>query len=209
MIRIGTEPAYRLRKREAHDLLVQLGEFARDDDLALRAQHRCDIRQALGDPMRRFVEDERNRLGAQALERSPARGRAGRKEATEMETAFPEAGRAQGGDRGTRTRNRHDPESCVAYPRHGTSTGVGYRRRSRIGDQRNVPSVLHESDELPCGGLLVVLVQGQQTGSDTVGVEQASAVTRILGGNHVNRAQHLKRAKRYVGKISERRCDHI
>ena len=69
--------APQLRRRAAQELLVDLGQFARDDDRP-RPQHLLDIGQRLEQPVRSFVEDQSRGFVLQPLKRLAALHRAGR-----------------------------------------------------------------------------------------------------------------------------------
>ena len=55
----------------------------------------------------------------------------------------------------------------------------------------------------------VVLVQGEQLGSDAVMPQQVRGHPRVLGSNHIDLFQDIKRAQRDIGQIPNRRRDYI
>ena len=54
-----------------------------------------------------------------------------------------------------------------------------------------------------------MLVQSEQRRADAVGIEQTQAVTRVLGGNRVDLAQHAQGTRADVGQVADRGGHHI
>ena len=84
---------------------------------------------------------------------------------------------------------------------------IRHRRRSGIGDERDLLPCLKHVDNPPGGLLFVVLVHRKHAATDAVSIEQTLTVTRVLGRDDVHRLEHGNRAQAHVTDISER-CRH-
>lgn len=63
--------------------------------------------------------------------------------------------------------------------------------------------------QLPGRALLVVLMQGDQPGTDAARLHQALAMAGILGRNDIDRSQDALSPCGYVTQISQRRRHYI
>ena len=86
---------------------------------------------------------------------------------------------------------------------------IRHRGRARIGDEGDLLPCRKHVDHPPGGLLLVVLVHRKHAATDAVGIEQALAVARILGRDHIDCLEHGNRAQAHVTDVSERRRHYI
>ena len=125
-------------QRVANEFLVRLGELARDAGAAVGAQHRGQILERRARAQRRFVEHQRERQRAHALEQAAARAALARREAQEHEPIGRQPRRDQRRQHRRRPRDRHHRRAGGDRGRDDAKSRVGEQRRARFGDQRDV-----------------------------------------------------------------------
>src|SRR2546428_3563984 len=101
----GSIPSGKVGRRAADDLLVDLGQLARDRDARVRRDRR-DVREEVCDAERTFVEDRGAALIEQLRDLPPPRAALLLGEADDRELPRRQAGRDEGGGPGGRPRHR-------------------------------------------------------------------------------------------------------
>ena len=208
MVFIRFQPGFRLTQRAGVQLLEALGQFPREQDAPLIPQHGAEVRHGLLDPMGRLVEHQGIRQIAQAFQFPASAGGLGRKKADEQPGRFQPGYRKCGGHRAgagdgdhrhpSRPRRRHQPRAGI-----GNAGGTGIR------DISHAFSRLQGRHQAAGGGLFVVFVQGRQPRLDAIGGKQAPAVTGVLGGDQVRRAQDIEGMQSQVAQIADRRGNDV
>ena len=114
---VGREPGGRLGQRAAMQRFETLGQLARDDDLALRIERGGERRDRRRDPVRRFVEDQRVRQRAHALELRRGARRLRRAGIRGTATAAPRCPPPKAPPSPPTDRDRHDRKARRPRPR--------------------------------------------------------------------------------------------
>jgi hypothetical protein len=135
---VGLDPGQRFSQRAAVDFLEQLGQLAREHDLAARLEHGHQRLDAIDDAVRRLVDHQGRR------HRAPERGQfrfallgLGRQEADEIEAVVHQAAGRQGRDRRRGARQRHHAQAGGAHRVDDARAGIGHGRRAGIRHQRH------------------------------------------------------------------------
>ena len=196
------------RQRPAADLLVQLRELPaqRRPTVAEDLQHvRQTVRRARCGASK--TTSVRRSAASPARRRRRSAGVAGRKPSkTKASDGRPDTTTAARSRRGTRD----------GFDRQACGDGRVDQPVARIGDRRASPPrrrgrpIARPSEplkQLRRPDRLVVLVVGDERRPDAVVGEQLARRACVLGGDHVDLAEHAERAQRDVGEVADRRRD--
>ena len=112
----------------------------------------------------------------------------GGQEALKGKAIGGQTGRAQGGDGGTGTGQRHHLDPGFTTAGDQVITGVADERGTGIGDQRNTLALFDPADQHIGFLLLVVIVQGEGRHRDLVVAEQDTGMTGIFGCHQIDTA---------------------
>ena len=105
--------------------------------------------------------------------------------------------------------DRHHRITGLPHHCNGHRTRIRNRRCAGIAYQRDRTALRQQLQYLLRRAPLVVLVQSHERHADTVMPEQPRRDTGILGCNCADALQHIERAQRNVGEVSNRRRDYI
>ena len=208
-IRVGREPGHGLGERHPCDGFEFLGELARDDELALAAEHVGQRGRRGGDPMRCLVDQQRARQRGGRGEQLAARLCVRRQKPEKEESVGNEPGRRNSGDRRIRAWNRHHRKTGVQHRTHQPGARVADGGRAGIADQRHAAARAQGIEDTRDPPFLVVLVQRQWPRGDAEVPQQHRGHPRVFGRHHVGAAEDVDAAQCDVAQITERRGNHI
>ena len=191
------------------DGLEQFREFARDCKRALAAQHVRDVGNAADHAVRRLIKYQQVRQRPQRCEFPPARCGLLRQETVEQEMRRREAGGGQCAYGCIGAGDGNHWITSFPHRSHRDRAGIGNRGRAGIADERHGFSLRQQAQDFPRGVALIVLVQRDKRRGDPVVLQEPHGNPRILGGNGGYALEHVKRAQRDIGKVSNRCGDYI
>jgi len=198
---------------------VQLGQFARHDDVLRGAEDRLDVGQRVQNAVRSLVEDERAAarvaVAAQGFERCAPlallrrqKSVKGKRLGVQAASRKAGSGKAAGNeraDRGVRTRHGKDGDSGGDGGGGDLSAGVGDSGRSRVADHGDSRSRLERRCQLKGTARLIMHVIADSGGANLEVVEQLLRLARVLAGDAIDRAQHTQGAQGDVFQIADGR----
>lgn len=154
--------------------------------------------------MTRLVEDQSSRFVAQGLQACATGDRTWRQESLENETVCWLPRHRECGNERARPRHGRHPNAGLVRGPHERVSRITDPGRAGITDQGNRLTLLQAPDQLRDTLRLVVFVQRDEAGIDTLPLEQAAAVTRILGCHDSRVRQHRAGARRQITAMTDR-----
>lgn len=88
-------------------------------------------------------------------------------------------------------------------------SGIGNQRRSRVGDQGHVFSLLQTLYYAIAPRSFIVLMQRQQGRINAQTAQQVGTVTGIFGRNHIHQAQDFPSPSGKIAAVADGRCHHV
>ncbi len=189
--------------------LVHFCQFATEHDVAVAAHGRADIGYALDHAMRCLVKHQSRGLRSEFRQRPAALGSARRQETAKQESAGVEPADRQQCRRRVRPGHRYDGIAGVARRGNDLCARVRDARSAGVADHSHRFALGQHTDDAPGGTALIVLVHGDQFPGNAVAVQQPDRDPRIFRRDHVHSLQHIQRAQRDIGQISDRCRDYI
>ena len=196
----------RCADRRADDLLVQLRELAPERNVPV-AEHIVKIAERFRELVRRFVEDHRARLAAQALKMLAPGLAAHGEEALEAKLLRRQAGNGQRRDGRARAGDDLHVDALLGALAHDVLTGVGDGGHAGVGHERARLTGEQPGDDLLTAGVFVVLIVAHARFFDLKMVEELRRHARVLGGDEVGAAQRLECTHGQVAEVADRRAD--
>jgi len=195
-------------ERAAPDLLVDLGELARDGDGPVTA-HRQEVAQCGGQPGRRLQDDGGALLGGECGEPGAPRRALARQEPLHAEPRRRQAAGDEGGEDRRRPRHHHDLEAPVGGGGHQALARVRDPRQTGIGHDSHQAPGRQPLEHLGDAGDLVVLVDRHEPGptTDADGREERAGATGVLAADDVCFGERGPGPGREVPQVANGRPD--
>jgi hypothetical protein len=196
-----------LGRGAAAALLVELGQLARDGNLA-PGQHLADRRERLLQPRRRLEKHQRRAHRTQFGQHLGARLVLWRQEPGEQEAVARQACQRQRHDRGARPGQAGDRDPRGARVAHQAVPGIGYQRRARVADEDHGLAAHRLEQPLAVAVGAVIVVTPQRPGNPQV-PQELGRHSRVLAGDRVAARKDVGCAHRHVAEVAYRGRDNI
>ena len=206
MLPIVCEEVTEGRATELLKLLRQLPCCAR---LSLRAESRCERSKCLTQSVRSLVEDECLGVGGDTHQNLAPLLLLAREESDEGEPLQWQSRADERRECGVRARQRRDGDALGDGASCEVAAGVGNARQPRVADADDRCPRAEALNQVRPLFLLVVLVVARHGRVDVVVCEKSARVPRVLGGDHIRRAQHLDGAIGDVAEVADGRRTEI
>ena len=173
------------------------------------AEHGRGVGEHLGQPLRRFEQDQRRRHRRQLAQDPPARGAARRQEALEQEPVGRQAGGHQRRQHGRGAGDREDGAALGQRRAHQLEAGIGDRGRAGVADQGHRLARREPGQQLRPRRLGIVLVVERQRPAQAQMAHQPAGHPAVLADHEVGGGEHALGAPGQVLEIADRRRDEI
>jgi branched-chain amino acid transport system substrate-binding protein len=195
-------------KISATDVLMELGQFARNSGLAFPEQG-CHILERFFQPLRGFEKNQGQAQRPDLIQSGAARVARRWQKTDEEKPVRRQSGEDEPSEHRRGARNGMNLGTRGNRLSHKFVTGIGNERCSRVADERQAITVFESLEKLRSDPGSIVIVVGKQRTRNAVNGEKLGGVARILRQNRLAASQHDEGSQADVLRIANRRCSNI